>query len=93
MKKDITLDINGTEIHFEVALDDYNKFINEMQPTSKVAPAQNFLMRTVITEDKDALKKLLELPGAGIDIVGNLVQEYTPDLSITVGKSSVPPSE
>ncbi|MCJ2164659.1 MULTISPECIES: putative phage tail assembly chaperone [unclassified Pseudodesulfovibrio] len=93
MKKNITLTINGDDIRFEVDNDDYNKFVNEMQPTSKVAPAQNFLMRTVVADDKDALKKLLELPGAGIDIVGNLVQEYTPALSITVGKSSVPPSE
>jgi hypothetical protein len=93
MQKNIVLEINNTEIHFTVDVDAYNKFVNEMQPTSKVAPATNFLMRTVDDEDKSALRDLLKLPGAAVQIVGDLVQEFVPDLAITVGKSRAPQSE
>jgi len=88
MEKTITLTINGTDITFKVGVDDYNKFVNEMQPTNKVSPAHNFLMRTVDDAGKDDLKELLKQPGAAVNIVGTLVEEYVPDLQIMVGKPS-----
>lgn len=93
MEKTIILDINGSEIRFDVGMDAYNKFINEMTPNNKVSPAHNFLMRTVSDDSRDALKSLLEMPGAAVEIVGNLVEEYTPDLNITVGKSKGSPTK
>lgn len=93
MRKDITLEINDDEIRFTVEVDDYNKFVNEMQPKNKVAPATNFLMRTVAAKDKDKLRDLLKQPGAAVQIVGDLVEEYVPELNIVVGKSSAPQSE
>jgi hypothetical protein len=93
MDRNITLDINGSEIEFNVGVDAYNKFINEFQPTNKVAPSHTFLMRTVTEASKPALRELLAIPGAAVEIVGALVEEYKPDLVITVGKSSSSPSE
>ncbi|ADU61481.1 MAG: putative phage tail assembly chaperone [Pseudodesulfovibrio sp.] len=93
MNRNITLDINSREIEFNVNPDAYNKFINEFQPTSKVAPSHAFLMRTVTEASKPALRELLAMPGAAVEIVGALVEEYKPNLIITVGKSSSSPSE
>ena len=39
MEKTITLTINDTDFTFKIGVDDYNKFVNEMQPTNKVSPA------------------------------------------------------
>lgn len=88
MDKTITLTVNGKDLTFNVEEADYTKFINEMQPNNKVAPAHNFLMRAVDEASKDDLKDLLKLPGASVNIVGSLVEEYVPDLQITVGKPS-----
>ncbi|BCS89965.1 putative phage tail assembly chaperone [Pseudodesulfovibrio sediminis] len=93
MNKTITLEVNGTDLTFEMTPDAYNKFINEMQPTNKVAPAHSLLMRTVTDDTKDDLKDLLKKPGAALELVGSLVSEYTPDLSIIVGKSKKSPNE
>ncbi|SOB60532.1 Phage protein [Pseudodesulfovibrio profundus] len=92
MKKTITLDINDKPITFHIEPDDYNRFLNEMQPNNKVSPAHNFLMRTVDEGCKEELKELLLIPGAPLTIVGDLVEEYTPDLRITVGKSKRSPN-
>lgn len=92
MNKTIEMTINGKDITFHIEPDDYNKFVNEMQPTNKVSPAHNFLMRTVDPACKDDLKELLTLPGAAVDIVGEVVEEYKPDLQIIVGKSSALPT-
>ncbi|WP_419787314.1 putative phage tail assembly chaperone [Pseudodesulfovibrio sp.] len=88
MDKTIVLTIKDKDITFTVGVDEYNRFVNEMQPKNKVAPAHNFLMRTVDDASKDDLRALLALPGASLDIVGSLVEEYVPDLNIMVGKSS-----
>jgi len=88
MEKTIVLTINGKDITFKVGMDDYNKLVNEMTPTNKVSPAHNFLMRTVEDGSKDDLKELLKLPGAAVEILGQVVGEYVPDLQITVGKPS-----
>ena len=86
MEKTVTLEVNGSEISFNVGVDDYNAYVNEMMPNSKVAPSHNFLVRTVEKEHKEALLEALKIPGMAINLAGALVQEYVPEISITVKK-------
>lgn len=84
MAKPIVLTIAGTDISFSPDMATYNKYINEMAMNNKVAPAHNFLARTVDADSKEALLKIMEQPGATLQIVGKLLEEYTPELEITV---------
>ena len=86
MNKEISLKIQGEAIRFNVTPELYHKYIDEVQMTKKVAPAHNFLMRAVAKEDKDALRKILDLPGAAVQIVGQVIEEYAPDLEILLGE-------
>ena len=86
MQKTIRLSINGTDLAFDVTTELYNKYVNDMMPNNKVAPAHNFAMRCVADGSREDLKSLLELPGAAIQIAGALVDEFMPDLSIELGK-------
>lgn len=86
MEKDITLTVNGQELAFSVDTPSYNRYINELLPTNKVAPAENFLRRTVKAEHKDALKDVLDMPGAAVQLAGALVMDFMPDIEIEVGK-------
>ena len=52
MEKKISLTVNDKPLNFTVTLADYNKYINEITPFNKVAPARNFLMRTVDADSK-----------------------------------------
>lgn len=86
MEKKITLTVNDADLNFTVGLADYNKYINELTPLSKVAPARNFLMRCVDADSKEALRDIVDLPGVGVLIASALLDEYMPDVTITVGK-------
>ncbi|WP_455811897.1 putative phage tail assembly chaperone [Pseudomonas graminis] len=84
MAKPIVLTIAGTDISFSPDMATYNKYINEMAMNNKVAPAYNFLVRIVDADSKEALLKIMEQPGATLQIVGKVLEEYTPELEITV---------
>ncbi|WP_027188854.1 putative phage tail assembly chaperone [Desulfovibrio cuneatus] len=86
MEKRISLTANGTTVHFNVNAAAYDKFIDEMEPSKKVGPAKNLLMRTVAAESKEALKTLLETPGMALNLVGALVENYAPDINVTLGE-------
>ncbi len=86
MEKKISLTVNDNELHFNVSLADYNKYINELTPSNKVAPARNFLMRCVDVESREALRDLVDQPGVGLQIASALMEEYMPEVNITVGK-------
>ncbi|HBW17365.1 MAG TPA: hypothetical protein DEF41_14905 [Desulfovibrio sp.] len=86
MQKTIKLIVNGDHLTFNVDTPTYNRYLNEMQPTSKVAPAHNFLMRCVDAESRATLEGLLELPGAGVQMAAQVVGEFMPDIDIEVGK-------
>lgn len=86
MQKDITLIVNGQELTFSVDTASYNRYVNELLPTNKVAPAENFLRRTITAEHKDALKAVLDMPGSAVQLAGSLVTDFMPDLEIEVGK-------
>ncbi len=86
MNKTIKLNIDGKPMAFNVAVAAYDKYLNELMPSNKIAPARNFLLRTVAAEDREALKTALEKPGAGLQIAAKLVEEYTPDIEIELGE-------
>lgn len=86
MEKTISLNVNGTDLAFDVTLDAFNTYANEMQPTDKVNPSHNFLMRTVTAEHKDTLRELLELPGVAIELAAAVISDYKPKVTITLGK-------
>lgn len=86
MAKEITLYVDDKPLLFAVELSDYNRYVNELTPYSKVAPARNFLMRCVVPDSKDALREIVDLPGVGVQLVAALLDEFMPDVTITVGK-------
>lgn len=81
----ITLTINGVDITFEPTKLAYNSYINDITMNDKIAPATNFLRRTVITEDKEKLNEILDNHvGAAIQIVEKVVKQFAPDLEIEI---------
>jgi len=84
MSNKITLTIAGVDYVFSPDMQTYNKYINEMTLSNKIAPAHNFLSRTVAADNKEALSELLKRPGTALQIVSKLLDEYTPELEITV---------
>ena len=86
VKKTITLTANKAELTFEVTTDKYNKYINELSLSNKIAPAHNFLMRCVVEDSRPALKELLEQPGFAVQIASFVVEEFQPDLTLALGK-------
>jgi hypothetical protein len=83
-EKLIEMKIAGRDVSFSPNVTAYNKYINEITMGNKVSPAHNFLVRIVTPETKEALTELLERPGAALQIVGKVLDEYTPELEITV---------
>lgn len=83
-KEKIELAIAGKDVSFVPNVTAYNKYINEITMNNKVSPAHNFLMRIVTPETKETLETILALPGAALQVVGKVLEEYTPELEITV---------
>lgn len=90
----LTATLGNTDVEFDIGRDDYNKYINGITASSKVAPSHNFLMATVNENHKAALREFLDnTPGGEIQLAGALLEQYTPDLTIVVKKSSSAQSE
>ena len=83
-KQTITLTIAGTDIQFAPTMTAYNGYINGISMTDKVAPSHQYLKRIVCTESKEALEGLLARPGAALQIVAKVNEQYAPDLDIEV---------
>lgn len=94
MSKPITtVTIGDDELNFAVGNADFNQFLNEQQPNNKVAPAYNFLQRTVIDADKDKFKKLVvtdNVPNGPLvmQIAGVLAMENGAGIEVAVKKSN-----
>lgn len=87
MKKHVVLTLGANDINFEVTTETYNGYLNDIMPNNKVAPAHNFIMRSVVDEDKEKLRKVLDdSPGAAMQICGLLQQEFAPAIEISVKK-------
>lgn len=80
----IELKVAGVDLVFVPTATDYNNMINSIQPDDKVAPAQQFLMRTVLPAHADALKDILKKPGAVLQLMEAVVSRYAPKLEIEV---------
>lgn len=83
---EITLTINDEDYLFNVDEKPYNDWLNSFHSTNKIQPCHNLLMRTVVEEDKDRLRELLKQPGAAVNIAPQLVEEFQPEFTVTVGK-------
>lgn len=91
MEKTITLTINDVDFDFTMTPQQHTAFVNESLPHNRVNPAYNLLMRVVDPEKKEALKEILQpLPAISLGVVEKLMEEYMPDITITVGKSKGP---
>ncbi|MFZ2405538.1 MAG: putative phage tail assembly chaperone [Methylobacter sp.] len=89
----ITVTIGEQDLRFDVGTADFNQYINEQTPLNKVAPAHNFLQRTILKDDKEALKKIVmrnKAPNGAIvmQIAAVIAQEFGVDVEITVKKSN-----
>jgi hypothetical protein len=63
-----------------------------MTQTNKIAPAHNLLSTSVKADQRDDLKLYLVNPVTVIQIAGALLEEFSPDVEITVKKPSDTPS-
>lgn len=83
----IELELEDSSIlKFNIERDDYIKFINETKPNNKFDSMHNFLMRTIDDDSRDTLRKLLENPANTTELVGEVLEEYTPDIKVVVKK-------
>lgn len=88
VNRDITLEIGEAEFTFSLTPQDVTKYFNSTTNNNKVAPANNLLVNTVQQEQRASLKPLLVNPVTVMELVGALLEEYSPDVEIIVKKSS-----
>ena len=91
MSNQTTITINDQDFDFEIGPDDYNRFINESTPTDKVAPAFNFLMRTINEKQKDDFKKVVLVDGKPngflvMQISGEMIADYSGGVTVSLKK-------
>lgn len=83
--KEITLTVAGNDLTFNVTTLAYNNYINDLTMQNKVAPATQFLNRTVSKGHAELLKNILEQhPGAALQVAGKLIADFAPDLEIEI---------
>ncbi|QLG94905.1 putative phage tail assembly chaperone [Pseudomonas yamanorum] len=92
-KRDITLEVGDKEFTFELTPQDVTKYFNGLNQNNKVAPANNLLVSTVKQEERATLKSLLGNPVLVMQLAGALLEEYGPDVEITVKKPSSTPND
>lgn len=90
MDKEIQIDvtIDGAEygLNFRVTADAYNRYINAINPKDKISPAHNFV-RAVYAGDKKDIDPMLKMPGVGLQLAGEILEEYMPQVEIITKKS------
>lgn len=89
--KQLSVTVGDIDLDFEVETDDFNQYLNEQMPNDKVAPAYNFLARTVKDESKDALKKIALDDGKPngivvLQIAGVLAEQFGAGVQISLKK-------
>lgn len=92
-KREITLEVGDKEFTFELTPQDVTKYFNAVTQANKVAPANNLLVTTVNQEQRATLKPLLGNPVFVMQLAGALLEEYSPDVEITVKKPSTTPND
>ncbi|SHJ72208.1 putative phage tail assembly chaperone (plasmid) [Halodesulfovibrio aestuarii] len=86
MEQKLKLTIAGKDFTFNLTTEDYNDFINALDGNNKIEAAHNFLVRVIDKAQKDDLLKILDSPGAPVQIMTIITREFVPDLNIQVGK-------
>jgi hypothetical protein len=86
MSEPIVMKINGEAVTFNVTTDNHERLINEMQPSNKVGPMHNFLVRSVTQESKETLMPFLKNPTSVMILGERLIEKFVPKLEITVGE-------
>ncbi|MDQ0982546.1 MULTISPECIES: putative phage tail assembly chaperone [Pseudomonas] len=92
-KREITLEVGDKEFTFELTPQDVTKYFNAVTQTNKVAPANNLLVNTVKQEERATLKPMLGNPVLVMQLAGALLEEYSPDVEVTVKKPSTTPND
>lgn len=92
-RRDITLEIGDKEFTFELTSQVMTKYFNAVNQNSKVGPANNLLVTTVKQEERAALKDILGNPVLVMQLAGTLLEEYGPDVEITVKKPLSTPND
>lgn len=87
-RAEITLDIADQEFAFNLTPQDVTKYFNAVTANNKVAPSHNLLVQTVKQEQLASLKAHLGNPVLTMKIAGTLLEEYAPDIEVTVKKRS-----
>lgn len=84
----IALEIGDKEFTFNLTPADVTKYFNAITQNNKVAPSNNLLTTTVETEQLATLRPLLANPMLTMKVAGALLEEYAPDVEVTVKKRS-----
>ena len=92
-RREITLVVGEAEFTFDLTPQDVTKYFNALTQTNKVAPANNLLVSTVKQEQRAAMKPLLANPVTVMQLAGALLEEYSPDVEISVKKPSLTPND
>ena len=92
-QREIALSIGAADFAFTLSAQDVTKYFNAMTPTNKVAPAHNLLVTTVQADQRAALRELLGNPVLTMQVAGALLEEYSPDVEVTVKKPSSEPTD
>ena len=92
-KRDITLEVGDKEFTFALTPQDVTKYFNAVTQNNKVSPANNLLVTTVQQEQRASLKTQLGNPVLVMQLAGALLEEYGPDVEITVKKPSLTPND
>lgn len=87
-RRAITVQIGEDEFTFSLSPQDVTKYFNAVTPNNKVAPSNNLLTGTVLAEQLPALRPLLGNPVLTLQVAGALLEEYAPDVEVTVKKPS-----
>ncbi|HBO5298387.1 putative phage tail assembly chaperone [Pseudomonas aeruginosa] len=87
-RREITLEIAEKEFTFNLTPQDVTKYFNAVTQNNKVAPSNNLLTTTVQPEQLAALRPLLGNPMLTMKVAGALLEEYAPDVEVTVKKPS-----
>ena len=88
VNRDITLEFANKEFTFRLTPADVTKYFNSTTQNNKVAPANNLLVNTVEQAQRAELKPFLVNPVTVMELVGALLEEYSPDIDVIVKKSS-----
>ncbi|AYA42055.1 putative phage tail assembly chaperone [Xenorhabdus nematophila] len=76
--------MGGNEIKFEPNIIAYNSMINDMTMDNKIVPVVTYLRCIIQPASKPALDKLLQIPGAAMQLVEKINSEYAPKLEIEI---------